>query len=102
MKKTVYLIAFVVLVVTSISLQSFTSASSKKKTVVKEVTGYCVANEHLEDICDMFISSCRKASIRTQFPGQFLKVKIRDVRNGTTKHHKKAWKLLNDNRFKKK
>jgi hypothetical protein len=61
----------------------------------------CVANECLTERADPFISRCRKASIRREFPSELLQETLGAIKNGTTAKHKKAWKLLNDNRFKK-
>ncbi|WP_437619873.1 hypothetical protein [Sorangium sp. So ce1151] len=61
----------------------------------------CDAGENLEEVAVSFIVRCCKGSIYREFPGQLLFVKIAEIRRGKTAHHKKAWKLLNDNRFKK-
>lgn len=61
----------------------------------------CKAGENLSEICQDFISRCRKGSIRGEFPEQFLEVTISTVKNGSSAEHKKAWKLLNDGRFDK-
>ncbi|WP_157429888.1 hypothetical protein [Actinomadura oligospora] len=50
---------------------------------------------------DEFISCYRKASIRRVFPSQFLSWTIGDIRSDKSAAGKRAWKLLNDNRFKK-
>ncbi|MEU0872363.1 hypothetical protein [Nocardia brasiliensis] len=63
--------------------------------------GSCVASENLQAIADNFIASCRKGSIRREFPGQMLNLSLKDIKSGNSAEHKKAWKLLNDNRFKK-
>jgi|GEM_PF-2204569 hypothetical protein len=61
----------------------------------------CEANLCLDETCRSFIARCRKGGIHSEFPGQFYDVKIRVVKSGKTDAHKKAWKLLNDGRFKK-
>lgn len=61
----------------------------------------CDASACLEETCRSFIARCRKGSIHSEFPGQFYDVQIKIVKNGKTDEHKKAWKLLNDGRFKK-
>jgi hypothetical protein len=63
--------------------------------------GDCVANNNLGETADSFISRCRKASIRSEFPGEFLGSTLGEIKKGKSARHKKAWKLLNDNRFKK-
>ncbi len=65
------------------------------------VAGNCVANDNLGEVADSFISRCRKASIRSEFPGELLSETLGNIKKGKTARHKKAWKLLNDNRFKK-
>jgi hypothetical protein len=61
----------------------------------------CVANENLSEIADAFISRCCKASIRREFPSELLSETLSAIKKGSSAVHKKAWKLLNDNRFKK-
>jgi Domain of unknown function (DUF4157) len=65
------------------------------------VAGNCIANDNLDETADSFISRCRKASIRSEFPGELLSETLGNIKKGKTARHKKAWKLLNDNRFKK-
>jgi hypothetical protein len=65
------------------------------------IAGDCIANDNLGDIADDFISRCRKASIRSEFPGELLPETLGNIKKGKSARHKKAWKLLNDNRFKK-
>lgn len=61
----------------------------------------CSASENLEETATSFIGRCCKASIRREFPSELLSNKRADIKSGTTATYKKAWKLLNDNRFKK-
>ncbi|MCC5635033.1 hypothetical protein LC593_04035 [Nostoc sp. CHAB 5844] len=61
----------------------------------------CEANENLSLFADTFISVCRKASIRREFPSEFLKSYLEDIKGNKSALGKKAWKLLNDGRFKK-
>lgn len=61
----------------------------------------CDAGASLEETCRNFIAKCRKGSIHSEFPAEFYDVQIKVVKNGKTDAHKKAWKLLNDGRFKK-
>ncbi|QIS09041.1 hypothetical protein [Nocardia arthritidis] len=66
-----------------------------------EYGGNCTAGDNLGDKADSFISRCRKGSIRREFPGQLLQATLGEIKKGTSADYKKAWKLLNDNRFKK-
>ncbi|HEX2087223.1 MAG TPA: hypothetical protein VHF89_16190 [Solirubrobacteraceae bacterium] len=66
-----------------------------------EALASCVANENLGERADPFISRCRKASIRREFPSELLQETLGAIKRGSSAAHKKAWKLLNDNRFKK-
>ncbi|MFS8799176.1 hypothetical protein NW824_07105, partial [Synechococcus sp. R60.3] len=59
----------------------------------------CVANNNLGDIADSFISRCRKASIRQEFPGELLNETLGNIKAGNAANYKKAWKLLNDRGF---
>ncbi|WP_448265318.1 hypothetical protein [Nostoc sp. DSM 114159] len=61
----------------------------------------CEANDNLSLFADTFISVCRKASIRREFPSEFLNSYLEDIKKNKSAIGKKAWKLLNDNRFKK-
>ncbi|MFN6571581.1 hypothetical protein [Dendronalium sp. ChiSLP03b] len=61
----------------------------------------CEANDNLSLFADTFISVCRKASIRREFPSEFLNSYLEDIKKNKSASGKKAWKLLNDNRFKK-
>ncbi|MBA2662355.1 MAG: hypothetical protein H0U74_08665 [Bradymonadaceae bacterium] len=61
----------------------------------------CLANENLDEIADTFISRCRQAKIRQEFPSQLLTSRLGDIKKGKDADSKKAWKLLNDNRFAK-
>lgn len=61
----------------------------------------CRANDNLGEIADHFISRCRRASIRREFPGQYLYSTLGAIKNDSSAAGKTAWKLLNDNRFTK-
>ena len=59
----------------------------------------CVAKDNLDEKADSFISRCRKASIRQEFPTELLNTTLGNIRRGKSKKYKRAWKLLNDGRF---
>ncbi|MEV6548558.1 hypothetical protein AB0M57_07565 [Streptomyces sp. NPDC051597] len=61
----------------------------------------CAANDNLGEIANNFISRCRKASIRQVFPGQHYGDSLGHIKDCRDSSCKTAWKLLNDNRFKK-
>lgn len=61
----------------------------------------CVANENLGEIATNFISRCRRGSIRQVFPGQHYGDTLGYLKNCRASSCNTAWKLLNDNRFKK-
>lgn len=61
----------------------------------------CVARNNLSEVADKFISRCRKGSIRREFPSEYLNKTLNDIHRDSSSTAKKAWKLLNDNRFKK-
>jgi hypothetical protein len=48
-----------------------------------------------------FVSRCRKGGIHREFPGTHYCPYLGEIRNGKSANDKKAWKLLNDGRFKK-
>ncbi|MGW8777807.1 hypothetical protein ACWGNM_07005 [Streptomyces sp. NPDC055796] len=66
-----------------------------------QLSDACVAGENLGEIANNFISRCRKGSIRQAFPGEHLGDTLGYVRGCGLKSCNTAWKLLNDNRFKK-
>lgn len=59
----------------------------------------CVARENPHEIADYFISRCRRASIRREFPSEYLHYNLRAIEQERTANGRKAWKLLNDSRF---
>ncbi|MFE9555196.1 hypothetical protein ACFYMW_39455 [Streptomyces sp. NPDC006692] len=61
----------------------------------------CVANENLGEIATNFISRCRRGSIRQVFPGQHYGDTLGYLKGCRESSCNTAWKLLNDNRFKK-
>ncbi|MFK8906519.1 hypothetical protein [Streptomyces sp. YS-3] len=61
----------------------------------------CAANDNLGEIATNFISRCRQASIRQVFPGQHYGDSLGYIKDCGEKSCRTAWKLLNDNRFKK-
>lgn len=61
----------------------------------------CNARRNPEETAMSFIGRCCKGTILRVFPTHLLLTKIEDIRRGKTWDYKKAWKLLNDNRFKK-
>ncbi len=61
----------------------------------------CNAGSNLSETAQAFISRCCKGKINSEFPGEMYSKTIGEIKNGKTAVHKKAWKLLNDNRFKK-
>jgi hypothetical protein len=69
------------------------------------IVGYdqvnCNTDDNLNELAGRFIEKCRKASIRRVFPSQHLGKTLREIKNGSTSSYKTAWKLLNDNRFRK-
>ncbi len=61
----------------------------------------CVAKNNFNEKAISFIARCRKGSIKSVFPGEMYSKTIAEIKKGKSKSHKTAWKLLNDNRFKK-
>jgi hypothetical protein len=64
----------------------------------------CNAENNLWEIADFYISRCRKASVRRKFPGQHLYDELGSIKRGAQLGHRSAqtaWKLLNDNSYKK-
>ncbi|WP_437606729.1 hypothetical protein WMF20_38145 [Sorangium sp. So ce834] len=61
----------------------------------------CNARRNPQETAMSFIGRCCKGSILRVFPSHLLSTRLEDIRKGKTYDYKKAWKLLNDNRFKK-
>ena len=59
------------------------------------------AIDKFDSRADDWISENCRGSINAEFPGEMRDKSLGEIRNGRTSAHKKAWKLLNDNRFKK-
>ncbi|WP_428261773.1 hypothetical protein [Haliangium sp.] len=77
------------------------SAPRTLAEVSRVQVGNCVANKNLAEEADSFISRCRKASIRREFPGELLTSTLGEIKRGRTNKNRTAWKLLNDSRFAK-
>jgi hypothetical protein len=69
--------------------------------VAVSVADACSADDNPGEIATNFISRCRKASIRQVFPGEHYGKSLGDIKNCGESSCRTAWKLLNDNRFKK-
>jgi hypothetical protein len=50
---------------------------------------------------DDWIQAQCKGSVREEFPSKMLDKTLEEIRKGSSRDAKKAWKLLNDNRFRK-
>ncbi|MBB5781636.1 hypothetical protein [Nonomuraea jabiensis] len=61
----------------------------------------CDISANLNTTATVYISACRKAGIRKVFPGQYLNVVIGKIKEDRTAAGKRAWKLLNEQRWRK-
>ena len=61
----------------------------------------CVAKNNSNVVASQYISKCRKGSIKSVYPAELLGKKLGEIRKGKSATYKRAWKLLNDSRFKK-
>jgi hypothetical protein len=59
------------------------------------------AGDNLDETAESFIGRTRKGSINREFPGELKGKTLGEIKQGKSAAEKKAWKLLNDNRFKK-
>jgi hypothetical protein len=78
-----------------------TGSTTSFTVFAPDLFGNCKTNDNLGEVADSFISRCRKASIRAEFPGELLGETLGNIKRGNAANYKKAWKLLNDGRFKK-
>ena len=97
MKKYVFVTLF--LLGGMLTLQSFVQRVQSNSVVEVQMADGCDVSQNLDETCRSFIGRCRRGGINSEFPGQFYDVTIRVVKDGSSADHKKAWKLLNDNRF---
>ncbi|MFI5801627.1 hypothetical protein [Streptomyces sp. NPDC051561] len=77
------------------------SASTPFIKPVVVAADVCSADENQGEVATNFISRCRMASIRQVFPGQHYGDTLGYLKGCGEKSCRTAWKLLNDNRFKK-
>ncbi|WP_436771587.1 hypothetical protein [Yinghuangia sp. YIM S09857] len=63
--------------------------------------GACDARDNLGEVANNFISRCRKAGIRQRFPGEHYGDKLGYLMKCRTESCNRAWKLLQDGRWKK-
>jgi hypothetical protein len=61
----------------------------------------CQYSDNLNSTAESFISRCREGSINRVFPAQYYPVSLLDIKMDKSAEGKKAYKLLNDRRFKK-
>lgn len=61
----------------------------------------CQYNDSLDESANSFISRCRKGGIRREFPREYDGKTLREIKRDKSADGKKAYKLLNDRRFKK-
>ncbi|MGI5491206.1 hypothetical protein [Microtetraspora malaysiensis] len=61
----------------------------------------CGVDQNLGTIADDYISKCRKASVRTRFPTEYLDRTLAQIKVDRTTPGRTAWKLLTDSRFAK-
>jgi hypothetical protein len=61
----------------------------------------CQYQDNLNSTAESFISRCREGGINRQFPAQYYAVSLLEIKMDKSAEGKKAYKLLNDGRFKK-
>ena len=86
----------------AILLASFNpAAGALERAAVAEyqLMANCRANDNLSDSANNFIGRCRQGSIRREFPAEHLSRTLGEIKGDSSASGKKAWKLLNDNRF---
>lgn len=94
MKRTLHLAVFILAL-------GLTPVLGSVELTPRAYAAGCVARENLEEKAGLFIIRCRRASIHREFPGELLKETLGTIQKGSSATSKKAWKLLNDNRFAK-
>lgn len=61
----------------------------------------CRAKNNLNEIANSYISRCRNATVRREFPGQYLNKTLRQIKSDHSVDGRTAWKLLTDARWNK-
>lgn len=61
----------------------------------------CNAGDNPNEIAQDFIGRCRKGSIYREFPTEYLGYTLGEIQAEPSANARKAWKLLNDGRFRK-
>ena len=77
------------------------SSSLGEGGVITQTARRCNYEDNLDESADSFISRCRKGGIRREFPGEYYGKTLREIKRDKSASGKKAYKLLNDDRFKK-
>jgi len=66
--------------------------------------GSCDYDDNLSDLAQSFIGRCCRGGINSEFPGEYYNVTLGTIKSkaqNSVGQAKKAYKLLNDNRFRK-
>lgn len=91
--------ALMAVLIFGVSAPNYDGPRTRSVQAGYELAASCIARENPTEIADRFISRCRIASIRREFPTQHLHETLREIDRGVTPSKRKAWKLLNDKRF---
>jgi hypothetical protein len=70
-------------------------------TAVSFIPPGCAINDNLAATALDFIGRCRIGRILREFPGEYYDATLAQIKVDRSTAGKKAWKLLNDNRFAK-
>lgn len=77
------------------------SSSLGEGSVITQTDKRCNYEDNLDERADSYISRCRKGGIRREFPSDYYGKTLREIKRDKSANGKKAYKLLNDGRFKK-
>ena len=67
--------------------------------VIRQEQADCNFSNNLSETADSFISRCRKAGIRGEFPGEYYAVTLGEIDRDRSVQGKKARKLLTSKRW---
>lgn len=99
-KLTSLALVFILAMATPVLLTACDGSNIGSGGVISSDTS-CRYNDSLSETADSFISRCRQGRIRREFPTAFNNVTLRAIKADKSDDGKKAYKLLNDGRFKK-
>lgn len=93
------ILIFILAVATSVPLVACDGSDIGSGGVIRQEQADCNFSNNLSETADSFISRCRKAGIRNEFPGEYYAVTLGEIDRDRSARGKKARKLLTNKRW---